>query len=152
MICWLFPQANSVSCSKVQFNQTNNFHWVLTLCLSCSILYKSFVNYYYLEINQWTYSLFLLSGYCGNFHKPDDQIVFVHAIDSDKRPIIMHPRMYIYLRILLSCRTVFLLIFTALFWIFLRWDVISWKLHKLVWEVQKWWRAHDELICWHLQK
>lgn len=29
--------------------------------------------------------------YCGNYHKPDDQIVFVHAIDSDKRPIIMHP-------------------------------------------------------------
>jgi len=29
--------------------------------------------------------------YCDNLHKSSDQIVFVHAIDLERRPIVMHP-------------------------------------------------------------
>lgn len=78
------------------FSRPNPFVFDASTNLSCSILHKSFVSIYYLEIYQLYLGLFLLSGYCGNYHKPHDQIVFVHAIDSDKRPIIMHPRMYIF--------------------------------------------------------
>ena len=34
----------------------------------------------------------LFSGYRGNLHKSDDHIVFVHAIDLDRRPVVLHPR------------------------------------------------------------
>ncbi|XP_068695010.1 universal stress protein in QAH/OAS sulfhydrylase 3'region-like isoform X2 [Montipora capricornis] len=29
--------------------------------------------------------------YCGNLYQSGDQIVFVHAIDVDRRPVVMHP-------------------------------------------------------------
>ncbi|XP_074619960.1 universal stress protein in QAH/OAS sulfhydrylase 3'region-like isoform X2 [Acropora palmata] len=29
--------------------------------------------------------------YCGNLHQSGDQIVFVHAIDVERRPVVMHP-------------------------------------------------------------
>lgn len=29
--------------------------------------------------------------YCGNLHKSGDKIVFIHAIDLEKRPVVMHP-------------------------------------------------------------
>lgn len=29
--------------------------------------------------------------YCGNLHNSGDNIVFVHAIDMDRRPVVLHP-------------------------------------------------------------
>ncbi|KAL9989518.1 hypothetical protein ACROYT_G004078 [Oculina patagonica] len=29
--------------------------------------------------------------YCGNLYKPNDKFVFIHAIDMEKRPVVMHP-------------------------------------------------------------
>ncbi|KAJ7378118.1 hypothetical protein OS493_024783 [Desmophyllum pertusum] len=29
--------------------------------------------------------------YCGNLHKSSDKIVFTHAIDLERRPVVMHP-------------------------------------------------------------
>ena len=37
----------------------------------------------------------LSSGYCGNLHKSGDKIVFLHAIDVEKRPVVMHPRKWL---------------------------------------------------------
>ena len=41
--------------------------------------------------------MILFSGYCGNLHKSGDKIVFIHAIDLEKRPVVMHPRKYLML-------------------------------------------------------
>lgn len=43
--------------------------------------------------------IILFSGYCGNLHKSGDKIVFIHAIDLEKRPVVMHPRKYLMLTV-----------------------------------------------------
>lgn len=30
-------------------------------------------------------------GYCANLYKPGDKLVFTHAIEMEKRPVVMHP-------------------------------------------------------------